>query len=311
MKVFDLHCDVLTKLYSDTTIHFQDGKRLDVTYDRMKGADNYIQCFAIYLPERISRPDVRHWLHYIQVFHEKILSFPDLVQIRSKTDLIHCVHHGKLGAILTIEGMDALGGQLELVRAFYELGVRCAGITWNYGNWAADGILEPRGGGLTRKGKQFVELCNELGIVIDVSHLSVKGFWDVCEVSDQPFIASHSNVKSVCGHPRNLSDDQIKEIIRRNGRIGLNFVPFFISRKQASMHDLLHHIDYICALGGSRVIGFGSDFDGIEEWTYGLEHAGKYQDWAELLTHHYGSSLAEQWLWRSMYDFFLQHLPDE
>ncbi|MCZ4142781.1 dipeptidase, partial [Escherichia coli] len=132
--------------------------------------------------------------------------------------------------LLTLEGVDGLEGNLFYLQLCYEMGIRIVGLTWNYANWAADGVMEQRGAGLTEKGKALVGRCNEIGMLLDVSHLTEKGFWELTELSERPFIASHSNSYEVCPHVRNLKDDQIRAIVARNGRVGLTFVPWFVKQ---------------------------------------------------------------------------------
>lgn len=102
--------------------------------------------------------------------------------------------------------------------------MRFLGITWNYANWAADGVLEQRNGGFTEKGRMLIEWCNDSGMLLDVSHLSQAGFWELADLSTRPFIASHSNAAAICGHVRNLNDEQIKALIAMDGRMGLTFI---------------------------------------------------------------------------------------
>ncbi len=125
------------------------------------------------------------------------------------------------------------------------------GITWNYANWAGDGVLEQRNAGLTNKGREMIRYCNKLGMLLDVSHLSESGFWEVMEQSDTPPVASHSNARYVQNHVRNLLDEQIRALIARDGRIGLVFYPPFVKDgADVRAEDLLPHIEHICSLGG-------------------------------------------------------------
>ncbi|GAB6988993.1 dipeptidase [Paenibacillus pini] len=214
--------------------------------------------------------------------------------------------------MLSVEGADGFEGNLFYVKMCFELGVRFLGLTWNYANWAADGVLEKRNGGLTKKGIELVRLCNEIGLLLDVSHLSPAGFWELTELTKQPFIASHSNVYRICPHPRNLSDEQIRAIVSMDGRIGLTFVPWFVKQDEASVKikDLLPHIEHICELGGENHLMFGSDFDGIESWVKGLEHPACYPALAELLLKHYSESQIKGWFNNNALNFLETHLPE-
>ena len=138
-------------------------------------------------------------------------------------------------------------------------------------------IMEESGEGLSQFGEKVVRQMNRLGMAIDVSHLSEKGFWDAAEISEKPFIASHSNAKSICSHKRNLSDEQIKEIINKKGFIGVNFYPPFLTDcDRCGIKDIIKHIEHILSLGGENNIGFGSDFDGVDYLPDGIEGAQDY-----------------------------------
>lgn len=312
MGIVDGHCDALTKLYKNPKLDFnQDELELDVSFPKLQQAGVKVQCFAIYLPESISNPSFEHILQMIDIFHRKIASHPQMSFIQSAADWLALEQSQKVGAILTLEGMDALVGNLTHLRILYHLGVRCAGVTWNYANWAADGVLEPRNGGFTKKGKLMLKEIETLGIIVDVSHLSVAAFWELAQDYKKPFIASHSNAYHICPHPRNLSDDQIKAIIRCKGLMGITFVPYFLdsSKTTIQISSILKHIDYICALGGEAHIGFGSDFDGIEQWVEDLRHVGQYGNIIEALCKNYTESQVEAFLYGNWRNFMLANLP--
>lgn len=276
MKIIDGHCDAISKLYANPQLDFyKEDPELNVSYPRLKRAGVKIQSFAIYLSDRLRYPSFDHVLNMIDLFHRKIVSTPHMHFIKNVRDLYQIEQNDQIGALLTLEGLDALLGNMTYLRLLSDLGVRSIGITWNYANWAADGVMEPRKGGFTLKGKRMLKEAEGLGIIMDVSHLSVKGFWELVELYPRPFIASHSNALQLCAHPRNLSEEQIQAIVQRKGQIGLTFVPYFVdSGPQVTISHLLAHIDYMCSLGAEYHIGFGSDFDGIEQWIKGLEHAG-------------------------------------
>ncbi|WP_246079059.1 dipeptidase [Paenibacillus piri] len=311
MKIFDAHCDVLSKLLENPGLDFEhEPELLDVTLDKMKTSGIGVQNFAVYLPEK-DAGDFRRVLESVDLFHQRIASNRYMRLIRSKDDLRLVMESGRIGVMLSLEGVDALQGNLTYVRILFQLGVRSIGVTWNHANWAADGVMEPRGGGFTAKGKQLINECNRLGIVLDAAHLSEKGFWELAELSDKPFIVSHANAKQICGHARNLNNKQITELIRAGGVMGVTFVPPFVQSEQpVTMDKLLMHIDHICSLGGSRHIGLGSDFDGITEWIAGLEHAGKYGRLVELLQKHYSEEDVEHFVYKNWTHFYMRHLPE-
>lgn len=311
MKIFDAHCDVLSKLLENPNLDFAHGKEgLDVTLERMLESGIGVQNFAVYLPERWSG-EFKYVLESIDLFNERILIEPQMRFIRTKNDLRIASAEGRIGALLSLEGVDSLNGNLAYLRILYHLGVRSVGITWNRANWAADGVLEPRGGGFTARGEDLIMECNRLGLIMDVSHLSEKGFWELVEASGKPVIASHSNASAISPRLRNLTDAQIGSVIHNGGVIGITFVPPFVSVEEpVSMDKILLHIDHICSLGGSRHIGLGSDFDGIQQWIVGLEHAGHYDRLVNLLLKHYREDDVELFVYGNWFRFYMEHLPD-
>ncbi len=310
-RIIDNHCDVLSKMLIHPQIDFFDHTRLDVTLPRLREANVMMQSFAIYLPERLEQAGFGHVLRCVELFHEKILVHPEMIFVRSVEDLEKVVKGDRIGALLSLEGADGLNGNFTYLKTLFYLGVRSLGITWNYANWAADGVLEPRQGGLTLKGKKLVQECNKLGILIDVSHSTEKGFWELAELSQSPLMASHSNAYPVCANARNLRKEQIECLIETNGRMGLTFVPQFVTNSStAAISQLMGHIDYVCALGGVNHIGLGSDFDGIDHWITGLEHTGKYQQRINELCKHFKDTEIEGFLHRNWYEYYAKNLPD-
>ncbi|MBT2660131.1 dipeptidase [Bacillus sp. ISL-45] len=285
MKIFDAHCDVLYKLFLDPTLEFANSPGLQVNLERLKTSNTKVQLFAIYVPESV-HPELKFEaaLRMADLFYEKVLTpHPQIKLVKDRMD-IDRLTEDEIGAVLTLEGCDAIGQDLLKLRTLLRLGVRSVGLTWNYGNYVADGALEERGAGLSRFGRQVVQLLNDTGTVCDVSHLSEQGFWDVMESAEHVF-ASHSNCYSLCRHPRNLKDNQINALIDRDSVIGVTFVPEFLSGKKesATIDDIIRHLDHICSLGGENHVGFGSDFDGIEFTVSNLEGNEQYDNlWNEL-----------------------------
>jgi membrane dipeptidase len=346
--IADLHCDVLCKMQLNPQVDFSH-PTLDVTRERLLEGGVQLQTFAIYISQVLGVARFEHVVRQVELFRQYVLSpYGGMKTLLWKEDLaerkdapaVHQTerlqqpvvmkqteqvkqaekleHPGGNGtdhkqspwALLSLEGADALEGNPFYAELCYAMGIRLIGLTWNYANWAADGIMEQRGGGLTRKGRELVKRCNELGLLLDVSHLSVQGFWEVLEEAALPPIASHSNAFAVCSHPRNLRDEQIRALIARNGRIGLTFVTMFLKEQgTVTAHDLLIHIEHVCSLGGERHLMFGSDFDGIEHHVQGLEHPGQYPGFAEMLLKHYPEELVKGWLGGHALDYLQSNLP--
>lgn len=312
MRTVDFHCDALSKLWEEPKASFWNDSHLDVTMERLEEGDIALQVFAVFLNGKFGRPSFERVLAQIDVYRNRIVG-PGYVKPllwREQVQGIRAGQQGRYGA-LSLEGVDGLEGSLHYVKICYSLGIRFMGITWNYANWAADGVMEQRNGGFTEQGRRLIEECNSVGIMMDVSHLSQAGFWELTELTKRPVIASHSNAYSICKHPRNLSDGQIRALIALDGMIGVTFVPWFIrsGAQRVEPEDLLPHIEKICELGGEKHIMFGSDFDGIDQWVSGLEHPGRYPDLQELLLKHYPESMVEGWMSANALNFLERNLP--
>ena len=187
----------------------------------------------------------------------------DVVLAKSAGDIMRAKQDGKLAVVLAIENSDGVEGSVNVLRMLYRVGVRSIGLTHDVSSLAADGNAEARSrGGLTRFGVRLVEAMNVLGMLVDVSHISETGFWDVMDVSQRPVIASHSNCKGVCDHPRNLSNEQIRALAKNGGSMGITFVPRFVDKSAPSFNRLLDHVDHAVQLVGADHVGIGSDFDG-------------------------------------------------
>ncbi|SMO55872.1 dipeptidase. Metallo peptidase. MEROPS family M19 [Melghirimyces algeriensis] len=310
----DGHCDVLYKLWQDgegkLDFYSRNGN-LDVNWPRAKDAKVRLQVFAIFVPPEVPRSQSWHVaLQQVDDFYERVVQKGSRVcPVRSGEEIALLRQGDQMGGLLAMEGADALQGNLSYLRLLYRLGVRQVGLTWNHANEVADGIEEKRGGGLTRFGHHMVQEMDRLGMVLDVSHLSVRGFWDVMEYKI-PVVASHSNAQAICSHHRNLMDDQIRAVIQKEGLIGITFVPKFVHDhpEVATVDCILKHIEYILSLGGKNHIAFGSDFDGIDQKIPGLEHIGDVCNLKEELIKRYPEQWVRKWTEENWLDFYVRHL---
>ena len=191
--------------------------------------------------------------------------------IKTKKDLEEVINENKIGIILSFEGLDPIGNDIRLLRIFYELGVRAGGLVWSRRNYVADGcsfspVEEGQRGGLTKFGVKAVRQMEEMNMLIDVSHLNDEGFWDIINFTNKPFIASHSNVRNIHGRMRNLTDEQIKAIAKRNGVIGINAYKSIAGVKEGEdpIKKLADHIEYMVKLVGASHVGYG--FDLCDSW---------------------------------------------
>lgn len=307
MRIFDAHCDVLYQLWNNPDISFLDSAKLHVTYEQLQIGNGSVQCFAIFVPDSVPYgTKLQTALEMVELFYSRIIEpYENMKVILTRTDLLD-LKEEEIGAVLTLEGVDAIGGSLLHYKTLLRLGVRSVGLTWNYANLAADGILEERGAGLSQFGKQLVTINNQYKLWTDVSHLSERGFWDVLELANKP-ISTHSNAKHLCPHPRNLTDEQIGALIKADGRVGVTFVPQFLhtDEDKATIDDVLTHLDYICSLGGEHHVGFGSDFDGIDKLTKGLEHYQAYEKLINKLLNNYSDAQVKNFLFLNFFNDFL------
>lgn len=312
MSIFDGHCDVLFKMWEkkDRTIFYQKHEELQASFERLRLGGVKVQTMAVFVPAELPK-EQRHYaaLEMIDILHHEVLDQHENVQLLTTAEQLKAIdkNDGILYILLSLEGADALQGDLTYLRTYYQLGMRSLGLTWNYRNEVADGVLERNPAGLSTFGFALIEELNRLRIAIDTSHLAEKGFWDCVEVSKQPIMASHSNARALFDHPRNLNDEQIKAIFKTEGLIGINFVPYFYTAdSKVKINDVLKHIDYLLSLGGEDYVGFGSDFDGISKTIQGLENATQWTHFAELLHRHYPDQVVQKLLFNNWKDYYLR-----
>lgn len=193
--------------------------------------------------------------------------------VRNADELETCLRSGVLAAILHFEGTEAIDPNLDALEVFYQAGLRSLGIVWSRPNIFGHGVpfkfphSPDTGPGLTDLGKSLVHACNRMGIMLDLSHITEQGFWDVAKLSDKPLVATHSNVHALCPCPRNLTDKQLDAIKASEGMVGLNFAVSFLradgyNDANTPIDAMIRHIDYLVEHLGIEHVGFGSDFDG-------------------------------------------------
>lgn len=278
MKVIDLHCDTIMALYHNKEEALLSND-LHVDLYKMEKGDYLLQCFAVFVPLKKVDDPFDACLKMIDVYYSELEKNQDYIKpVYSYSDIMQNMKDNKMSSLLTIEEGGVVKGNIEYLRILYRLGVRLITLNWNYVNGIGhpnliikdDGKYDFKScnktDGLTLFGIEMVKEMERLGMIIDVSHLSDAGFYDVVKHTSGPFIASHSNARSVCNHCRNLSDDMIKIIASRNGLIGINFCASFLKEGEevySTIDDIVKHIKHIVKVGGIDVVGLGSDFDGI------------------------------------------------
>lgn len=294
MFICDCHCDTLTELYNKNASLYENEQHFDIKRQIALGGG--LQFCAIYVPTEVFRYQggLRYTLCLLDKYNQEIKKLHengiDVLQVRTAEDAGNVLKH-KAATLLAIEEGGAIDGSLEALRCLYELGVRAMTLTWSNRNDIADGINEEATGSrLTVFGKQVVAEMNRLGMLIDVSHISTAGFWNVIETSTKPIIATHSNAKSLCSHPRNLNDEQIKALAQNGGLAGITFAGQFLEEdwRNACIESVYKHIDYMLNLiGNDDHIGFGSDFDGISHPPYNIQGVQDYKPLIEYLSKYY------------------------
>lgn len=267
MHIIDLHCDTVMHLADHPEVGLKKNN-LCVDIEKMKKSNAMAQFFALYI-DLLEHPNaLQRCLSMIDVFYKEMLAnSKEIALARTYEELLLNQQFGKMSAFLTIEEGGAFQGRLENLRNFYRLGVRLVTLTWNYPNEIGypNCEMKYRGQGLTKFGQQVVAEMNTLGMIIDVSHLSDQGFYDVVELSRKPFVASHSNARAVQNHSRNMTDDMIRILAEKGGVMGINFSGDFLGgSKDSKVADMVTHIKHIYQVGGLEVIALGTDFDGIE-----------------------------------------------
>lgn len=279
--VVDAHCDTLLEVAKG--IRELGSRSLSGHSDvpRMHSGGIDVQFLAAFIeseykPER----SLKRVLQLCDVFWQEMQrNQQELIPVVNYKDIERANRENKIAIVLSVEGGECLVGDLAILRLLYRLGVRSLGLTWNQRNELADGFWESQsGGGLTCFGKQVIVEMNQLGMLVDLAHISEKGFWDAMEVAKKPLLVSHANCYKICQHPRNLTDEQILALAKKGGIIGITFASEFIDPMQANIYRVLDHIDHVAEIAGTECIGLGSDFDGIESTPEGLEDASKYMN---------------------------------
>ena len=295
MKVIDMHCDTMKAILDNRDIGKNinlKNNNLTVDIEKMKQGDYMLQVFAAYTDIK-EGDSLVNALRTIDLFHNEIEANKDDIGIvLTYNDILKNIEQSKMSALLSIEEGACCKGNIQLLRNFYRLGVRMMTLTWNYENELGfpNEIIDNKlvlDRGLKKSGFEFIEEMENLGIIIDVSHLSDAGFYDILKNTKKPFVASHSNARSICGHRRNMTDDMIKKLANRGGVMGLNFYSCFLNNNatdddMSKMDDMINHIKHIKNIGGIEVIGLGSDFDGID-CKVEIENASKMQILAEKM----------------------------
>lgn len=289
--LIDLHCDTLTALTPEDAPLLaalrdpaQKAEAAAALAERVRNTDTldlpgrhfslsaipkgvrWCQCCAIFLPDGLKGEEaIAYYDLHRRSFARQMEKLPDKVlPCRTAADIESAWARGRTAAVLTVENGSALAGRLDRIEALARDGVRMMTLTWNGENEIGSGNVTDHG--LSPFGREAVRELERQGIIVDVSHLNDKGFDDLLEVAKRPFAASHSNARAVCGHERNLTDGQIREMVSRGCLIGLNYYNAFLRAdgEPAALDDLWRHVDHFLELGAEKCLALGSDSDGAD-----------------------------------------------
>ena len=272
--VIDGHCDTLLQVGQGLYRYparparnfWEEGSSGHIDFPRLVKGGVTCQVMALYIePQYKPTVSARRTLELLDAAYRLFEESSDFILATRAKDIIEAKRNGKVSALLSIEGGEAVEDSLPVLRSFYRLGVRAMGLTWNQRNDIADGVGEKSGSSLTEFGIALVKEMERLGMIVDVSHLSDSSFWSLHAVAERPYIASHSNARALCPHPRNLDDRQIEALAAKGGVIGVVFASNFVSEdpSRVSLGALVDHIDHIVKVAGIDHVGLGSDFDGF------------------------------------------------
>lgn len=275
MNLIDMHCDTLSLLLEKKKGQNLEDTDCSISLPGMKKAGTLAQFFACFTClKSFEETDgyegcYRQALDMIAVLKEQLFLFPDeLAAARSFDEIRKNASEGKISAVLTIEEGGILNGKMDRLQTLYEKGVRLMTLMWNYENclgFPNSKNAEIMGKGLKDFGIQVVERMGELGMIVDVSHASDGSFWDILKYAKGPVVASHSDCRALCNHPRNLSDDMIRALAEKSGIAGLNFYGTFLGTKEDSrIEEMAAHILHMIRTGGREFPAIGTDFDGID-----------------------------------------------
>ncbi len=277
MKVVDMHCDTIGELWkaekAGKPISLRSNS-LHIDLEKMRKGDYLLQNFAMFVFLGREKDPLVNVLEMIDVYNRAMAENADIIgPVLNYEDIEKNRAAGKLSGMLTIEEGAVLKGNPYVVRSLYQLGVRMLTLTWNFENEIgypntivkAKDYDPSRHYGLKPEGIEIVREMNRVGMIVDVSHLGDDGFWDVVKYCDGPFVASHSNARAVCNHTRNMTDDMIRALADKGGVMGLNFCGDFLNPNGKSRgEDMVRHAKHIINVGGSDILGLGTDYDGID-----------------------------------------------
>ena len=277
-QTIDMHCDTLMKAYFEEKEDIFECPSFDLDIKRMVDSGMIAQFFAIFIPSKeIYKHSNKEYIsddEYIEkcifIFNNTVNKHQDVVgQARCAKDILNNVSSHKVSALLSMEDGVAVQGDMNKLDYFFKQGVRALSLTWNYENcfgYPNNKDAEIMNKGLKDFGKEAVKHMQDIGMLVDVSHLSDGGFEDVYKLSKVPFVATHSNARALCNHTRNMTDDMIQKLYEKGGVMGINICPDFLDdtpgNKKSRLSDLCDMIEHEKEIAGIEVCAVGTDIDG-------------------------------------------------
>jgi membrane dipeptidase len=272
--VFDGHCDTAAELFRKHEELADNTGMVSLKLARQLGG--YLQFYAFCTcwqngPETAAA----EYQAMLPFFQAQLARYAGQISLcRTADEALAALSAGRCGAFLSIEGAESISCDPGLLDEAWAQGIRMITLTWNHRNALAGSCRT--GEGLSAQGREFVRRAQKLGILLDVSHLSDRAFWDLCEISEKPIVASHSNSRAVCANARNLTDEQFGAICRLGGTAGLTLYRDFLSEKPAAFEDVYRHLDHFLSLGGEGHVALGGDLDGCDELPEGFSSVASY-----------------------------------
>lgn len=309
--VIDLHCDTLTDYAPSRAPDTMDDGAKALSLSALPEDVRWAQCFAVFLPDELRGADaVAFYERWRGEFVRQTAKLSERVlPCRGAADIARAWASGRAAALLTVENGSVLAGDLDRVEVLRRDGVCAVTLTWNGANELGSG--HDTDAGLTAFGVRAVRELERRGVLVDASHLNDRGFADLLDVAEKPFLATHSNARAVCPHRRNLTDDMIREMARRGCLIGLNYYTRFLRSDGApcTIDDLYRHIAHFLDLGVQNCLALGSDFDGAETPDCLSSPARVVEAYDALLARGLSREELDGIFWQNALDFFQRNLP--
>lgn len=292
MKVFDLHCDTASRILEKQERLAMNSGQLDLAGG--KAFSEWVQTFAFFADDALHGEEA--WQN-LQAQYEYLCA-----ELAENHVPLYDGTVKPVSALLAVEGAGMLGGTLSRMEWLAEHGIQMLTITWNHANEWASGIQDV--GGFTSFGRQGVRELERHHILADVSHLNQESFWDLTRLTHMPLVATHSNAKAVCAHPRNLDDDQIRAILMSGGIIGVNFFPLFVNGKEdCSFSEIAKHAEHFLNLGAEKQLCLGSDFDGAPMPSE-LNFVKQLEKFYVFMVNYFGKECTERLFFENAASFF-------